>query len=119
MMDNFEEELKREITLKGGAKQVMSEEVAYMISDILAGVLRGGTATSAMYEAGFTRRGQEEVPEKQVLQTIGKMLGLWDILLNLQLVYGLVLTLSNILLEIIKLEEELLLLFGVNIWLKH
>lgn len=57
MMDNFEEELKREIILKGGAKQVMSEEVAYMISDILAGVLRGGTATSAMYEAGFTRRG--------------------------------------------------------------
>ena len=57
MIDNFEEELKKEIEEKGGAKQVMSREVAYLISDILSGVLRGGTATSAMYEAKFTRMG--------------------------------------------------------------
>lgn len=57
MIDNFEEELEKEIESKGGAKQVMSEEVAYLISDILSGVLRGGTATSAMYEARFTRMG--------------------------------------------------------------
>ena len=57
MIDNFEEELKKEIEKKGGAKQVMSREVAYLISDILSGVLRGGTATSAMYEAKFTRMG--------------------------------------------------------------
>lgn len=56
-IDNFEEELKKEIEEKGGAKQVMSQEVAYLISDILSGVLRGGTATSAMYEAKFTRMG--------------------------------------------------------------
>lgn len=57
MIDNFEEELNKEIEAKGGAKQVMSKEVAYLISDILSGVLRGGTATSAMYEAKFTRMG--------------------------------------------------------------
>ena len=57
MIDNFEEDLKKEIEEKGGAKQVMSQEVAYLISDILSGVLRGGTATSAMYEAKFTRMG--------------------------------------------------------------
>ena len=57
VIDNFEEELKKEIEEKGGAKQVMSREVAYLISDILSGVLRGGTATSAMYEAKFTRMG--------------------------------------------------------------
>lgn len=57
MIDNFEEELEKEIESKGGAKQIMSEEVAYLISDILSGVLRGGTATSAMYEARFTRMG--------------------------------------------------------------
>lgn len=57
MIDNFEEDLKKEIEEKGGAKQVMSKEVAYLISDILSGVLRGGTATSAMYEAKFTRMG--------------------------------------------------------------
>ncbi len=57
MIDNFEEDLKKEIEEKGGAKQVMSREVAYLISDILSGVLRGGTATSAMYEAKFTRMG--------------------------------------------------------------
>ena len=56
-IDNFEEELKKEVTLRGGPKQVISKEAAYLISDILMGVLRGGTATSAMYEAGFTRRG--------------------------------------------------------------
>ena len=49
--------LKKEIEERGGAKQVMSQEVAYLISDILSGVLRGGTATSAMYEAKFTRMG--------------------------------------------------------------
>lgn len=57
MIDNFEEDLKKEIEERGGAKQVMSQEVAYLISDILSGVLRGGTATSAMYEAKFTRMG--------------------------------------------------------------
>ena len=57
VIDNFEEELKKEVTLRGGPKQVISKEAAYLISDILMGVLRGGTATSAMYEAGFTRRG--------------------------------------------------------------
>lgn len=57
MIDNFEEDLKKEIEDRGGAKQVMSQEVAYLISDILSGVLRGGTATSAMYEAKFTRMG--------------------------------------------------------------
>ena len=57
VMDNFEDELKKKVTLRGGPKQVISKEVAYMISDILMGVLRGGTATSAMYEAKFTRRG--------------------------------------------------------------
>lgn len=57
VMDNFENELKKKITLRGGPKQVISKEVAYMISDILTGVLRGGTATSAMYEAKFTRMG--------------------------------------------------------------
>lgn len=57
MIDNFEEDLKKEIEGRGGAKQVMSQEVAYLISDILSGVLRGGTATSAMYEAKFTRMG--------------------------------------------------------------
>lgn len=57
MIDNFEEDLKKEIEKRGGAKQVMSQEVAYLISDILSGVLRGGTATSAMYEAKFTRMG--------------------------------------------------------------
>ena len=57
MIDNFEEDLKKEIEVRGGAKQVMSQEVAYLISDILSGVLRGGTATSAMYEAKFTRMG--------------------------------------------------------------
>lgn len=57
VIDNFEEDLKKEIEERGGAKQVMSQEVAYLISDILSGVLRGGTATSAMYEAKFTRMG--------------------------------------------------------------
>lgn len=57
MIDNFEEDLKKEIEERGGTKQVMSQEVAYLISDILSGVLRGGTATSAMYEAKFTRMG--------------------------------------------------------------
>lgn len=57
MIDNFEEDLKKEIEERGGAKQVMSQEVAYLISDILSGVLRGGTATSAMHEAKFTRMG--------------------------------------------------------------
>ena len=57
MIDNFEEDLKKEIEERGGVKQVMSQEVAYLISDILSGVLRGGTATSAMYEAKFTRMG--------------------------------------------------------------
>ncbi|WP_288623267.1 PBP1A family penicillin-binding protein [uncultured Brachyspira sp.] len=57
MIDNFEKDLKKEIEERGGAKQVMSQEVAYLISDILSGVLRGGTATSAMYEAKFTRMG--------------------------------------------------------------
>lgn len=57
MIDNFEEDLKKEIEERGGAKQVMSQEVAYLISDILSGVLRGGTATSSMYEAKFTRMG--------------------------------------------------------------
>lgn len=57
MIDNFEEDLKKEIEERGGAKQVMRQEVAYLISDILSGVLRGGTATSAMYEAKFTRMG--------------------------------------------------------------
>ena len=57
VIDNFEDNLKKDITLKGGPKQVVSKEVAYMISDILTGVLRGGTATSAMYEAKFTRMG--------------------------------------------------------------
>ncbi|WP_028329751.1 penicillin-binding protein 1A [Brachyspira alvinipulli] len=57
VIDNFEDELKKKITLRGGPKQVISKEVAYMISDILTGVLRGGTATSAMYEAKFTRMG--------------------------------------------------------------
>lgn len=57
MIDNFEEDLKKEIEERGGAKQVMSQEVAYLISDILSGVLRGGTATIAMYEAKFTRMG--------------------------------------------------------------
>ena len=57
VIDNFEDELKKQITLRGGPKQVISKEVAYMISDILTGVLRGGTATSAMYEAKFTRMG--------------------------------------------------------------
>ena len=57
MIDNFEEDLKKEIEERGGAKQVMSQEVAYLISDILSGVLRGGTAPSAMYEAKFTRMG--------------------------------------------------------------
>ena len=57
MIDNFEEDLKKEIEERGGAKQVMSQEVAYLISDILSGVLRGGTATSAMYESKFTRMG--------------------------------------------------------------
>lgn len=57
MIDNFEEDLKKEIEERGGAKQVMSQEVAYLISDILSGVLRGGTAISAMYEAKFTRMG--------------------------------------------------------------
>ena len=57
MIDNFEEELKKEIEARGGAKQVMSQEAAYLISDILSGVLRGGTATGAMYEAKFTRMG--------------------------------------------------------------
>lgn len=57
MIDNFEEDLKKEIEERGGAKQVMSQEVAYLISDILSGVLRGGTATRAMYEAKFTRMG--------------------------------------------------------------
>lgn len=57
MIDNFEEDLKKEIEERDGAKQVMSQEVAYLISDILSGVLRGGTATSAMYEAKFTRMG--------------------------------------------------------------
>ncbi len=57
MIDNFEEDLKKEIEERGGAKQVMSQEVAYLISDILSGVLRGGTATSAMYKAKFTRMG--------------------------------------------------------------
>lgn len=57
ILDNFEEERNKEIENKGGPKQVISEEVAYIISDILSGVLRGGTATGAMYEAKFTRRG--------------------------------------------------------------
>ncbi|MDA0079409.1 penicillin-binding protein 1A [Brachyspira hyodysenteriae] len=57
VMDNFEDDLKKKITLRGGPKQVVSKEVAYIISDILMGVLRGGTATSAMYEAKFTRKG--------------------------------------------------------------
>lgn len=55
MIDNFEQEQKKEILLRGGAKQIVDPNVAYIISDVLTGVLRGGTATSAMANAKFTR----------------------------------------------------------------
>lgn len=55
VIDNFEEDQKKRIAIRGGEKQVVSRETAYLISDILTGVLRGGTATSAMARAGFKR----------------------------------------------------------------
>ena len=56
VVDNFELEQNKKIALKGGAKQVVSPEVAYMVSDMLTSVLRGGTATTAMYNAKFDRK---------------------------------------------------------------
>lgn len=55
VLDNFEEEQKKEVALRGGKKQVVTEDTSYLISDILTGVLRGGTATGAMARAGFRR----------------------------------------------------------------
>jgi len=56
VIDNFELEQNKRIALEGGVKQVVSPEVAYMVSEMLASVLRGGTATTAMYNAKFTRK---------------------------------------------------------------
>ena len=55
VIDDFEQEQKKRIALKGGSKQVVSKEVSYMMSELLSGVLRGGTATTAMYNAKFTK----------------------------------------------------------------
>lgn len=56
VIDDFEKKRSTQMLARGGKKQVISEEAAFIVTDMLRDVLRpGGTAYGAMRSAGFDR----------------------------------------------------------------
>ena len=53
VIDDFEKDLQNEIAIKGGAQQVISEDVAYIITTMLRDVITGGTATRSVNKSEF------------------------------------------------------------------